>query len=134
LKALKNSLPTFSLHKNIFMSTQKTKAFLLSALCLPGAGQLYLKQRLKGYLLISASCAAICYALIHFFKSYREILRSFPITQYKHHLSDAFFKLVTLTFEREWKILLGSLILLVVVWIISMLDLIFYPSESNKPE
>ncbi len=116
------------------MSTQKTKAFLLSALCLPGAGQVYLKQRLKGYLLISASCAAICYALIHFFKSYRALLKSFPIAQYKHHLSDAFFKLITLTFEQEWKVLLGSLVLLIAVWIMSMLDLILYPSESSKPE
>ncbi len=114
-------------------TSQKTKALILSGLCLPGLGQVYLGKKLKGFIFILLSGGIVFYILMHFLKAYHAILKSFPISKYSHHLTEAFLKLLSLSFEQEWKVLLWGLIILIFIWILNMIDLISYLSSLNRP-
>ncbi len=95
-------------------------ALSLSAFILPGLGQLYLKKRIKGWLMIFLSFSTLIFAFAKFMMGVLQILN--PIHQKREallHLREELWQAFML--QKFWMI--GACIFIGVVWLWSILDI-----------
>ncbi len=94
-------------------------AFSLSAFILPGLGQLHLKKRIKGWIMILLCFLDIILMFGKFLMGILLITQNSPHKREFSHLTAQFWQAAVL--QKEW--LIGGLLLLVCIWIWSAWDI-----------
>jgi len=104
-------------------------ALFYSGLVIPGSGQVSLGYKIKGYLLIFFTVLSFITLLITFTVQFFIQAR-----QVAHQIS--FWNKFTTTFKNVFdahgSILLSLLGILLILWIISIIDILYSKSKSNK--
>jgi TM2 domain-containing membrane protein YozV len=112
------------------MGKGKTKliALLLSGLIFPGSGQLYLKKKLKGVLIMICSSIFVAYPLIKFLIALNSAIRNNitdPLSIYQNMVTmDAVYS------SQKGTIYISSLFLLG-IWLFGIIDILLYKKTGG---
>jgi TM2 domain-containing membrane protein YozV len=109
-------------------STSRWTALFLSGLILPGLGQIQLGEKKKGWLMILMVIGSVIITFAKFMMGVLQVAERHrfarpPSLQIWKTLGEAF------QMEKEW--VLGGLLITLLVWVLSILDLI--PLRSGRP-
>lgn len=112
------------------MGARKKKiiAFVLSALVLPGTGQLYLKRKARGAAVTAASFVLAVYPMVRYLVHLQKTLKPYTGEE------TAVIRTVT-AMEESWRATAGDLTIcgymLLALWLYGILDIIFGKGAEN---
>lgn len=110
---------------------EKLIALLLSGLVFPGSGQLYLKRKAKGALIIIGSSLFVLYPLVKYLIGLNAVLSSGsetdPLSIYENIMA-----METVYAAQRHTIYVCSLFLLV-LWLFGIVDILIKKGEKNEP-
>ncbi len=111
--------------------TEKNKytlALILSALIFPGAGQIYLKQRVKGVIYCGATLLILMLLILGFTLEFYHQLLTLPETGYNLVQN-------VMALSQTWSAMRGSLlwglIAIVIIWLACIIDILRSRSKTD---